>query len=99
MSQTQIRLTRTPEVDNVLIFLRSQYSLLSESEIIKMALSEKYLKKQEEKEKELRVSIAWNELKREGKKLGDSLLKKKNAKRKNVSEEQFHTLILADKIK
>lgn len=99
MSQSQIRLTRTPEVDNVLMFLRSQYSLLSESEIIKMALSEQYQRKQEEKEKEQRINMAWNVLKSEGKKIGDSLLKKKNLKRKSVSEEQFHSLILADKNK
>jgi hypothetical protein len=97
MSNSQIRLSRTPEVDNVLMFLRSQYSLLSESEIIKMALSEKYQKEQEEKEKKLHINMAWNELKSEGKKLGDSLLKKKNIKRKNISEEQFHNLILAPK--
>lgn len=42
MSQTQIRLTRTPDIDKVLSFLRSKYQLLSEAEIIKVALSEKY---------------------------------------------------------
>lgn len=50
MSQTQIRLTRTPDIDKVLSFLRSKYQLLSEAEIIKVALSEKY--KQEVKENE-----------------------------------------------
>ena len=99
MSQSQIRLTRTPEVDNVLMFLRSQYNLLSESEIIKMALSEKYRKEQEDKEKELRINTAWKELKIEGKKLGDSLLKQKNVNRKNITEDKFNSLILAKKNK
>lgn len=50
MSQTQIRLTRTPDINKVLSFLRSKYQLLSEAEIIKVALSEKY--KQEVVEEE-----------------------------------------------
>jgi len=48
MSQSQIRLTRTPEIDNALSFLRDKYPLLSEAEIIKMVLSEKYIEKMEE---------------------------------------------------
>ncbi len=48
MSQTQIRLTRTPDIDKVLSFLRSKYQLLSEAEIIKVALSEKYNQEVEE---------------------------------------------------
>lgn len=50
MSQTQIRLTRTPDINKVLAFLRNKYRLLSEAEIIKVALSEKY--NQEVKENE-----------------------------------------------
>ncbi len=42
MPQAQIRLTRTPDINRVLSFLRSKYQLLSEAEIIKVALSEKY---------------------------------------------------------
>ena len=42
MNQAQIRLTRTPGINKVLSFLRSKYQLLSEAEIIKVALSEKY---------------------------------------------------------
>lgn len=38
----QVRLTKTPEIDKVLSFLREKYRLLSETEIIKVALSEKY---------------------------------------------------------
>lgn len=81
MSQSQIRLTRTPEVDVVLSYLHSKYNLLSEAEIIKMALSEKYQKEQEDKEKEIRIRAAWTDLKVEGKKFGDKLLKQKGLKR------------------
>jgi hypothetical protein len=38
----QIRITRTSELDNVLSFLKRRYPLLSEAEIIKMALSNQY---------------------------------------------------------
>lgn len=40
----QIRLNKTPELSEVLAFLRSKYRLLSEAEIIKVALAEKYSK-------------------------------------------------------
>jgi hypothetical protein len=43
---SQIRLSRTEEIDTVLSYFRKQYPLLSESEIIKMVLSEKYREKQ-----------------------------------------------------
>jgi len=41
---TQIRLNKTPELEEVLTYLRSKYRLLSEAEIIKVALAEKYAK-------------------------------------------------------
>lgn len=41
---SQIRLNKTPELEEVLVFLRSKYRLLSEAEIIKVALAEKYSK-------------------------------------------------------
>ena len=41
---SQIRLNKTPELEEVLAFLRSKYRILSESEIIKVALAEKYKK-------------------------------------------------------
>jgi len=41
---SQIRLNKTPELEEVLAFLRSKYSILSEAEIIKVALAEKYNK-------------------------------------------------------
>lgn len=39
---SQIRLSRTEEIDSVLSSLQKRYPLLSEAEIIKMVLSEKY---------------------------------------------------------
>ena len=47
MSQLQIRLTRTPDMNRVLSYLRAKYELLSEAEIIKLAISEKYEKEQD----------------------------------------------------
>ena len=44
MSQSHIRIARTPEVDKVISYLRIKYALLSEAEIVKLALSEKYQK-------------------------------------------------------
>lgn len=41
---SQIRLNKTPELEEVLAFLLNKYRLLSEAEIIKVALAEKYSK-------------------------------------------------------
>jgi len=41
---SQIRLNKTAEIEEVLAFLRSKYRVLSEAEIIKVALAEKYTK-------------------------------------------------------
>ena len=38
----QIRLTRTSDLDSILSFLKARYPLLSEAEIIEMALSNQY---------------------------------------------------------
>jgi hypothetical protein len=50
---SQIRLNKTRELEEVLAFLRSQYHLLSEAEIIKVALAEKYKKEKESQELEM----------------------------------------------
>jgi hypothetical protein len=44
----QIRLQKTPEIAKVLSYLQSRYRILSEAEIIKVALSEKYQKEIEQ---------------------------------------------------
>ena len=57
MPQAHIRLARTPDVDKVLTFLRSKYRLLSEAEILKLLLSEKYEDEMKESvEKELQLT-------------------------------------------
>jgi hypothetical protein len=43
----QIRITRTSGCDSVLAFLKERYPLLSEAEIIKMALSNQYYQETE----------------------------------------------------
>ena len=43
----QIRITRTSDLDSVLSFLKERYPLLSEAEIIKMALSNQYYQETE----------------------------------------------------
>lgn len=96
MSQTHIRLARTPEVNKVLYLLRQRYTLLSEAEIIKVALSEKYLKEKEEAEKEKKLQESYNHLMTEGKKIGDRLLAEKGLKREDVTEQQFYDLFLDD---
>ena len=45
---SKIRLNKTPELEAVLSFLRSKYRVLSEAEIIKVALAEKYNKEMED---------------------------------------------------
>lgn len=89
----QVRLTKTPEIEKVLSFLSEKYRLLSESEIIKVALSEKYNNEIEEGQD---VKAAWETLKIEGKKLGDKLLRAKGLKREEISEEEFYNAILKD---
>lgn len=39
---SQIRINRTSQIEEVLSFLRNKYRVLSEAEIIKVALAEKY---------------------------------------------------------
>lgn len=91
----QIRLSRTPEINHVLSFLRGKYPLMSEAEIIKLVLSEKYREEVEESgEEEKQVRSVHNHLMAEGKKLGSKLIVKKGLKRKKVSEQQFYDLFL-----
>ena len=45
---SQIRLNKTPEIEEVLAFLRKKYRLLSEAEIIKVALAQMYKKEVED---------------------------------------------------
>lgn len=40
----QIRLNKTPELEEVLTYLKNKYRVLTEAEILKVALAEKYNK-------------------------------------------------------
>lgn len=88
---TQIRLQKTPDREEVLAFLQKKYRLLSEPEIIKVALSEKYAR---ELQSSGEVKQAYKRFMKEGKKIGDRLLSKKGLKRKNISEEELHNRVL-----
>lgn len=96
MSQSQIRLTRTPDVNKVLTFLQDKYQLLSEADIIKVALSEKYKKEKEEAEEERELKEAYKHLMKEGKKIGNRLMREKGLDSKKVTEQQFYDIFLDD---
>lgn len=100
MPQSQIRLSRTSDVNKVLAFLRGKYQLLSEADIIKLALSEKYVKEKREAsevEKDQQVKKAYVHLMKEGKKIGNRLMKEKGLDPEKVTEQQFYDLFLDDR--
>lgn len=95
MPQSYIRIARTPEVNKVISDLRSRYSLLSEAEIIKLALSEVHTRRGEEtmkKEQELRK--AYTHAMEEGRKTGDRMMREKGLDPKKVTEQQFYDIFL-----
>ena len=96
MSQTSIRLVRTPDVDKVISYLRNRYNLLSEAEIIKLALSEKYQKEKEDSmdKNEQKLREKFNHAIEEGGKIGDKLLAKKGLKRENMTEQEIYDTFL-----
>jgi hypothetical protein len=55
MSQSSIRLVRTPEIDQIMAYLKRTYILLSDAEIIKLALSLAYQKLKESEKQEMHV--------------------------------------------
>ena len=86
-------------MDRVLSFLKDKYELLSEAEIIKLALSEKYEKEQEEPsdaEKDEEVRKAYAHLMKEGKKIGNRLMREKGLDPKKVTEQEFYDIFLDD---
>lgn len=90
----QIRITRTPELNKVLASLKRKYRLLSEAEIIKAVLSDRYYKEiHDPSEKEQHIKRAWEELKINGKKIGDKLLAEKGLKREDMNEENLYDLL------
>lgn len=91
----QIRLNKTPELEKVLIYLRSKYCLLSEAEIIKVVLSEKYYNELENSVgKEQKLRDAYNHAMVEGKKVGIRLMKEKGLDPKKVTDQEFYDTFL-----
>ncbi len=88
----QIRLNKTPELEEVLAFLQRKYRLLSEAEIVKIALAEKY--NREISDKDLSLHNAWRNIKHEGKQLGEQLIKAKGLSKENLTEEDFYQKVL-----
>lgn len=94
---SQIRLQKTPDIERVLTFLQRKYQLLSEAEIIKVALSEKYHKEvQEYLEKDQKLKETYTHLMVEGKKIGNRLIRERKLDPKKVTEQQFYDLFLDD---
>ncbi len=76
MSQTHIWIACTPEVKKVLPYPRTKFTLLSEAEIIKLALSWKYQKAiDEHADNEKKLREAFQHAMTEGGKLGRNLMK------------------------
>ena len=90
----QIRLTKTSDVAKVLNYLRNKYRLLSEAEIIKVALSEKYYREINPVDKEQKLREAYRHAMQEGQKIGDKLLAKRGLKRENMSEQEIYDTFL-----
>jgi hypothetical protein len=94
MSQSYIRIARTPDVDKVLSGLRTRFSLLNEAEIIKLALSEVHNKEVEAKmEKEQKIREAFKYAMEEGGKRGDEILAEMGLKRENMTEQQLYDAV------
>jgi hypothetical protein len=95
MPHAHIRIARTPDVEQVLSFLRGKLNLLSDAEIIKLALSEKYHKEVEEQmEKEKKLRQAFHHAMEEGRKVGIRLMKEKGLDPDTVTEQEFYDLFL-----
>ncbi len=94
MSQAYIRIAKTPDVERALSDLRTRYSLLTESEIIRLLLSEAHKKEVEEKmAQEQKIREAFKQAVEEGGKRGDKILAQKGLKRENMTEQQIYEAI------
>lgn len=95
MSQASVRLVKTPDIESAIAFLRKRFSLLSEAEIIKLALSEMYKKEQvETQEEDKKVRRVFYHAIEEGGKIGDKLLAEKGLKREDLTEQEIYDLFL-----
>src|SRR3954468_61085 len=96
MSQTSIRLVKTPDIEKVMSSLRKRYNLLSEAEIIKLALSEVYNREVQdtlESKQKLRETF-YHAIEEGGGKAGDNLLAQRGLKREDLTEQQIYDLFL-----
>src|SRR3954451_4802565 len=95
MSQTSIRLVKTPDVDRVIRFLRERFGPLSEAEIIKLALSEMYKKEQSmSSEDDRALHACFNRAIEEGGKVGDKILAEEGLAREQLSDQQVYDSVL-----
>jgi hypothetical protein len=62
MPAPQIRITKTKELKNMLEILKAQFALLSESEILKLALSDFFRRQEEERIRQWEASLPLMEL-------------------------------------
>jgi ABC-type Zn uptake system ZnuABC Zn-binding protein ZnuA len=88
---SQIRITKTKELDSILSSLRGELSALSDSEILKLALSKlysDYVKNQKQESKKLLTQLA----KKAGV-FGDKFLTSKKLSKKDLSERDLYNLI------
>jgi hypothetical protein len=94
MSLTYIRIAKTPEVEKVLADLHARFSLLSESEIVRLALSEVHNKRlAAEMEQEQTLRQAFTRAIAEGGKVGDKILAEKGLERKGMTEQELYDAI------
>lgn len=95
MSQASIRLVRTPDIDKVISYLRNRYNLLSEAEIIKLALSKVYKEEiKEDRQEEQKVREGYKHAMEEGRKIGIKLMKEKGLDPDKITEQEFYDLVL-----
>lgn len=90
MSQSYIRIARTPDVKKAISDLQARYSLLSEAEIIKLALSEAHTRSEQ------KLRNAYAHAMKEGRKIGDRMMREKGLDPKKVTEQQFYDIFLDD---
>lgn len=62
MPTPQIRVSRTKEIERILDVLKGYFVLLSEAEIVKLALSHLYRKQEEERIRQWEASLPFMEL-------------------------------------
>jgi hypothetical protein len=95
MSQSSIRLVKTPDVEKVMSSLRKRYNLLSEAEIIKLALSEVYNREvQDTLERKQKLRETFYRAIEEGGKAGDKLLAQRVLKLEDLTEQEIYDLFL-----